>query len=104
MSKVDSVVECKINCKKIAKFIQEQMSDEFDSHEFIKMFIKKYPDSYGLLLIAYKNVTTTHSQIANFLRNNAEELHIEENPNKKKSNSIFEKTVPNASWRKINKL
>ena len=96
------VAEYKINYDEIADIVSI-MDYEFDSHQFINSFVKKYPTSYGYLLIKYDDVTSTHSQIANFLRNNAKDLQIEEDANKEKSNSIFGNEVPNAHWRKINK-
>lgn len=83
------------------KEVIKMMPESFDSHEFIKKFIKEKPSLYGHMLIERDNVTTVHSEIANFLRNYADGLRIEKVPNGKMSDSIFGNEVPNACWRKI---
>ena len=78
------------------------MPSEFDSHLFIRKFIYKFPSIYGSLLIKHNNVTTTHGEIANILRNNSIRLGIEKidepmNP----SVDIFDNLAKCATWSKL---
>lgn len=75
-------------------------SETFDSHVFIRAFIKTQPSSYGRMLIEYDDVTVTHSVIANFLLNNAKELGIERLGRDSISRDIFDIETPCAEWRK----
>jgi len=75
--------------------------NEFDSHAFIREFIKRYPQSYGALLIKHKNVNTANAEIANFLRRNDGDLHIIKAEEDVISKDILGYDVPNALWRKI---
>lgn len=85
---------------KQAKQIINNLEGEFDSHTFIQEFIKKYPKSYGELLIKYENATTVNSMIANYLRTNASKLSIARSETDTKSIDIFGNNAPNAVWRK----
>ncbi len=80
--------------------IVNRLESEFDSHKFIREFIFACTRSYGNLLVKHGNVTTAHAEIANFLRNHAEELSIEKIGEDKISKDIFGNDVPNANWRK----
>lgn len=72
--------------------------DTFDSHVFIRAFIKTQPSCYGKMLVEYDDVTVTHSLIANFLLNNAKELGIERLDSESISRNIFDIETPCAEW------
>ena len=74
--------------------------NEFDSHKFIQLFMKQHAAVYGKLLQEHPNPTTVHAMIANYLRTHASELHIRKVEGGAMSNSIFDKEVSNALWRK----
>lgn len=86
-----------------AKSVIAGLTDIFDSHDFIKAFILKYPSAYGTMLIKHKNVITAHAEIANYLRLNTSVLPIQriEDVNHK-SDDIFGNCVPCAKWAKSN--
>ena len=88
--------------EEVKPIIDVQMSDEFDSHDFIKEYIWQYPKSYGELLCKYENVRTAHSQIGKFLLQNTEELGIEKN-GENGSDDIFGHPTPCAKWKKLSK-
>lgn len=75
-----------------------QDNKTFDSHAFIRAFIKTYPSVYGQMLIEYDNVKVTHSVIANFLLNNANELRIDRLDSDSISRDIFDIDTPCAEW------
>lgn len=80
-----------------------ELDKHFDSHDFIKKFIFKYPASYGTILIKQNDVTTSHAEMANFLRHNADALSIfkiDEASNK--SYDIFGNPAPCSKWVKKN--
>lgn len=77
--------------------------ETFDSHVFIRALIKAQPSFYGQMLIEYDNVTVTHSVIASFLLNNANELGIERLDSDSISRDIFDIETPCAEWRSITK-
>lgn len=83
-----SVIEDLLHCNRI-----------FDSHAFIRAFIKTHPSVYGQMLIEYDNVTVAHSVIANFLLNNSKELGIERMNEDNMSRDIFDIETPCAGWR-----
>lgn len=76
------------------------MPQNFDSHDFIRKFIWKYPEIYGRLLIKHANVTTAHAEIGNYLRCHASELGINELPEKVESEDILRIICPCAQWEK----
>lgn len=91
---------------KIVKSVIEEIlknCDTFDSHVFIREFIKTQPSSYGRMLIEYEDVTVTHSVIANFLLNNANKLGIERLKDDSISRDIFDIETPCAEWKTITK-
>lgn len=81
------------------KTVVEMMPKEFDSHDFIRRFIWECPKTYGELLIKHNNVKNAHAEISNYLRNYANELEIEQLPDRN-SADIFGNTVLNANWTK----
>lgn len=81
------------------KAIVEDMNSVFDSHDFIKEFIWRYPTIYGEMLVKYDNVRTTHSQIGIFLLNHADALKIEKT-GEDGSDDIFGHVTPCAKWKK----
>lgn len=79
-----------------------ELGEHFDSHDFIKDFIFKYPSTYGTMLIKYKSVTRTHAEIANFLRLNSTSLSIlRVDDMNHKSCDIFGNLAPCAKWTKV---
>ncbi|MGM9844491.1 MAG: hypothetical protein ACI30S_09750 [Muribaculaceae bacterium] len=82
------------------KQIIDLLQDTFDSHAFICEYINRFPTSYGKLLIKHNNVTTAHAEIANFLRNNSNELNIYKSGDTV-SADIFGKITPCAKWQRI---
>lgn len=86
---------------KIVKSVIDKILENcetFDSHVFIRAFIKTQPSSYGKMLIEYDDVTVTHSVIANFLLNNAKDLEIERLDSDSTSRDIFDIETPCAAW------
>lgn len=67
---------CKITALEVQEIIT-MLGNQFDSHDFILMFIKTYPYSYFKLLDRYTNVTMVDAQIALYLNHHAVELQIE---------------------------
>lgn len=84
----------------VRPIIVENMSDNFDSHDFIKELIWQYPAVYGKLLIKYDDVRVTHSQIGKFLLNHASALEIEK-IGEDGSDDIFGHATPCAKWKKL---
>lgn len=72
---------------------------EFDSHDFIRVFIELFPVSYGQLLIKHGSVPSAHGEIAGYLRNNSETLGITRFGNIT-SLDIFNKEVQCVLWKK----
>ena len=81
----------------------EKLNPEFDSHDFIKVFIFDYPESYGNLLVKHKNVTTAHAEIAKYLLNHAKGLNIEKCSGFQSNESmdIFGNQTECAAWKKV---
>ena len=77
----------------------KKLSDVFDSHEFIKWFIWKYPTEYAVILIKHNNVTRAHASMARFLKSKAKKLNIIQDGTTT-SKDIFGNEVENACWRK----
>ena len=73
---------------------------EFDSHAFIRKFVEKYPKSYGELLVKHENVTTANAEIANYLRNNSNDLHVTKIKEDHISADILGNDAKNSLWRK----
>lgn len=76
------------------------LADIFDTHDFIREYIYRFPYSYGELLMKHNNVTTAHAEIANFLRNNVGKLNIRKSGDSE-SEDIFKHRVKCANWEKI---
>ena len=81
--------------------VLQMLGNEFDSHKFIKLYTIMFPVSYLDMLAEYKNATTTHSVIANYLLDHRDTLNISREQDVI-SPSIFGNDVPNASWQKTN--
>lgn len=76
-----------------------KLEKHFDSHDFIRVFIFKYPTSYGAALIKHNDVAASHAEIANFLRLNTDALSIFKiDAAGNKSYDIFGHLVPCAKW------
>ena len=80
--------------------VVDKMSSIFDSHDFILMLLREYPELYGEYLIKHSNVTRAHGEISNYLRCHASELGINELPEKVNSEDIFRIIRPCAQWKK----
>jgi len=66
------------NLSQLADIISK-LNPEFNSHDFLKKFAKKFESDYVKFLNNYKENSpfqTVHSQIALFLSENAEDLNI----------------------------
>ena len=81
--------------------VLQMLGNEFDSHKFIKLYTIMFPVSYLDMLAEYKNATTTHSVIANYLLDHRDTLNISREQDVI-SPSIFGNNVSNASWQKTN--
>ncbi len=80
--------------------IRNVLSDNFDSHDFIREFIWHYPSIYGGLLTKHNNVVTAHAEIANYLLNHSPELGIMK-IGINKSKDILGNDAECALWTKI---
>ena len=87
-----------MNKKQVEKTI-ESLSDFFDSHAFIRKYMKKYPKSYGVFISQYKTLNAAHAQIGKFLLENAPELKIEY-IGEIESLNVLVNPVKNALWKK----
>ena len=93
------------NFNRAISSIQE---DEFDSHKFIKHYIKECEHEYISMLIenfndsdldgAFRNL---HSQIGRFLSLHQEQLNIVKLNDKSSSENIKGDITPNAQWKKL---
>ncbi|MBD5245891.1 MAG: hypothetical protein HDS58_03475 [Barnesiella sp.] len=90
---MEYIEECKV--------VIEELHAEFDSHEFIRSFIKKFHVEYGIIIIMSKSVTSAHSKIAKYLKEHRNELRIEILPGKVKSDTIFGKYNYCCKWKKL---
>lgn len=72
---------------------------EFDSHEFIRHFARRFELDYVAFLKTYSNepFRNVHAQIGRFLSNNQIELFIRDNGSTISSN-IFGDPTSNESW------
>ncbi|TGD58964.1 hypothetical protein [Flavobacterium humi] len=89
------------NLDTIKCIIKTSPNDKFDSHEFIKVFAKKFEPQYVTLLARYKRNThrIVHAQIALNLAKNMDYLEIEKN-GKVISETVFGLNNPNKLWNK----
>lgn len=78
----------------------KQLNSEFDSHQFIKCFAKKFESEYINYLANYESHRSVHSQIALGLAKYAEELGIRKGTDDVLSESVFGNDVPNKKWSK----
>lgn len=89
------------------KEIIDELSNEFDSHEFIKKFMKRHEREYVEML--YKNINTPNgifravdAEIARFLSVHAVELGIRKDERGSSGNPKMNKSE-NQSWTKNSK-
>lgn len=84
----------------IVASIVETMKENFDSHDFIKEFVWRYPSIYGQLLVDLDDVALAHAQISNYLLNHAQELGIEKT-SEVDSDNLFGHITPCGKWHKM---
>ena len=87
----------------IKEIIASIPGDEFDSHEFIRIFAKKYEIEYVEFLYQKKQdapFKTVHQQIGRFLLSNREYLNIEA-IEKCCSKNVFGVNSENEKWKKV---
>lgn len=79
-----------------------ELEKEFNSHDFIKRFAKRFEPEYVEFLNNYKerHFQTVHRQIALFLSNNADELKIRKTKIVK-SETIFGEFDEIQGWEKF---
>ncbi|MGH2666909.1 hypothetical protein [Flavobacterium sp.] len=89
------------NLNAIKCIIKKLPNDKFDSHEFIKVFAKKFEPQYVTLLILYEMNPhkIVNSQIALNLAKNMDYFEIEKN-GKVISETVFGLNNPNELWHK----
>lgn len=89
------------NSDTIKLIIKELPNHKFDSHEFIKVFAKKFDPQYITLLALYEKNQhrIVHAQIALNLSKNMDYLEIEKN-GKVISETVFGLDNPNKFWNK----
>lgn len=82
--------------------IIEIPNKEFDSHEFIRHFIKRFEREYVQFLYSYKTepFRKVHAQIGKFLAEHKEELDIKSLKDTVSEN-IFGIPSSNEKWKKI---
>ncbi|AWK05030.1 hypothetical protein HYN56_12645 [Flavobacterium crocinum] len=80
------------------------MPNEFDSHEFIRHFSKKFENDYVIFLNSYEDNSfrNVHLQIGKCLTTLAEDLKTQKKIKKVESNNIFGNEIENAGWTKVN--
>ena len=83
-----------------AKQVLDQMSNTFDSHEFIIRFIIMFPAKYIDLLAKYKATGKAHGAIAAFLQENSDSLEIQ-HQGKIRSENIYGRDTLCEKWKKI---
>lgn len=66
----------KILCIKDAYSVISVLKPQFDSHDFITIYILTFTTHYLELLKKYKSVETTHQQIGQFLQQHSDDLNI----------------------------
>lgn len=89
-----------VQCNTVIK----DLKDDFDSHDFIRKFMEKFPAEYGELLKTHNNVNTAHAEIGRYLLENScdysEKLEIKQ-IGVVDSLNVFLNMTPNALWHKI---
>ena len=86
----------------VRPIIDENMSDNFDSHDFIREFKLRNRNLYDEMVEKCGSVASAHGIISTFLLNHANALGIEKNGERKnKSKDINGKIRPCTNWRKI---
>ena len=86
--------------KEEAGIIIELMDSEFDSHDFIRLFIQHFPSTYAKILYKHNCVNTAHGEIARFLYTNAYTLKIRLMNKDSGSPNIYNNVSTNARWHK----
>ena len=84
------------------EIIENIPTKTFDSHEFIRLFSKKFEIEYVEFLITYKNepFRNLHAQIGKFLSKHQDSLKIKD-AGITQSPNIFGIDSPNEKWSKI---
>lgn len=80
-----------------------QTKSVFDSHDFIRAYMKSETKDYGQMLVKYKDVRQTHSIIANYLLDNSKKLGIEKTVKESISRDVFDIETPCAEWKSLTK-
>lgn len=98
---IDQFIKRKLPTLKL--MIENELKSEFDSHEFIRHFSRKYELDYVDFLSNYKvkPFRTVNSQIATSLSKYADELGVKKG-DEVFSESVFGLDVPNKNWIKTN--
>ena len=83
------------------KAVVSIMSEEFDSHDFIKKFMQYYTSSYADILTKFKSIPTAHGHIVQVLKRNADSLQIK-SIGRIISLDVFNETTECELWHKNN--
>ena len=83
----------------VAKTIIATMKPEFDSHDFLTIYIVTNITSYLMLLKRFGSVETTHQQIGQYLLNNSTSLGISKQ-GETESENIFGKINTCGLWKR----
>lgn len=96
-----------IDIIKTSNTIHHIDKQQFDSHEFIKMYIKLYEKDYVEMLIEKYNDSDSdeifrrvHAQIGAYISSNQKQLGVEWSGDVSSEN-IKGDITPNAQWRKL---
>lgn len=71
----------------------------FDSHAFIRKYMKKYPKAYAKIVSEHKTLKAAHATIGRFLENNSVDLNIT-HLGEIESLNILMNPSSNALWQK----
>lgn len=91
------------------KQVLDQLESNFDSHDFIKIYVEMFPKEYLDKLISalsnrqdIRGVTDVDAEIARFLSIHSDDLKIEKENDNRDSKNILGNITPCAQWHKIN--
>ncbi len=90
------------NISHLRNDIISELESEFNSHDFIKKFVKRFERDYVVFLNNYNDsdaFRTVNSQIAKFLADNDTRLNIQKTQ-KVKSENIFGEIDEIQGWKK----
>lgn len=79
--------------------VVDLMPDQFDSHDFIRKFMKQYTVKYAEVLLKFQNVQTSHGHIALNLKSHSKELGIMSN-GRTNSMNVFNEVSECELWMK----